>query len=252
MSDYIKENYHTHTWRCQHADGTEREYIEAAIESGIQVLGFADHVPCPFKDGYVSGIRMTMEQAPGYVETLRKLGEEYKSQIEIQVGFEIEYIPAFYEEQMKMMKDLGCDYAIMGQHFIAPENHSPYAGAARKEDSVLKAYVDKVLEGAATGSFKYIAHPDLIHFTGPDEIYEAEMRRLCEGVKKLNVPLEINVLGLYTHRHYPTEKFWKIVSEVGNQVIIGLDAHHVDEVKNKAGYADAVAFANKFGLKPMN
>ena len=44
---------------------------------GIAELGFSDHVPCPFKDGYVSGIRMTMEQAPEYVyairDTLRKL-----------------------------------------------------------------------------------------------------------------------------------------------------------------------------------
>ena len=27
-------NYHTHTWRCRHADGTEREYVETAIEAG--------------------------------------------------------------------------------------------------------------------------------------------------------------------------------------------------------------------------
>jgi len=27
-------NYHTHTSRCHHAKGTEREYIEAAIKAG--------------------------------------------------------------------------------------------------------------------------------------------------------------------------------------------------------------------------
>ena len=41
------------------AYGSEREYIEAANRMGIAELGFSDHVPCPFKDGYVSGIRMT-------------------------------------------------------------------------------------------------------------------------------------------------------------------------------------------------
>ena len=35
MQDFIKANYHAHTWRCQHAYDTEREYIEAAIEMGI-------------------------------------------------------------------------------------------------------------------------------------------------------------------------------------------------------------------------
>ena len=40
-----KANYHTHTTRCKHANGTEREYIEKAIEAGYQVLGFSDHSP---------------------------------------------------------------------------------------------------------------------------------------------------------------------------------------------------------------
>ena len=38
-------NYHTHTWRCRHADGTEREYVETAIEAGFKILGFSDHTP---------------------------------------------------------------------------------------------------------------------------------------------------------------------------------------------------------------
>ena len=50
MKPYLTANYHTHTYRCQHAGGTEREYIEKAIEVGIKKLGFSDHVPCPFKD----------------------------------------------------------------------------------------------------------------------------------------------------------------------------------------------------------
>ena len=27
--EFLKANYHAHTWRCQHAYDTEREYIEA-------------------------------------------------------------------------------------------------------------------------------------------------------------------------------------------------------------------------------
>ena len=99
MMGFLKANYHTHTYRCQHAYGSEREYIEAAIRMGIAELGFSDHVPCPFKDGYVSGIRMTMEQAPEYVYAIRELGKEYASDIKLYVGFEAEYIPEFFKEQ---------------------------------------------------------------------------------------------------------------------------------------------------------
>ena len=53
-------NYHTHTFRCNHARGSEREYIETAISRGLSVLGFSDHVPYPFPNGYESGFRVPL------------------------------------------------------------------------------------------------------------------------------------------------------------------------------------------------
>ena len=44
-------NYHTHTTRCNHAVGSEREYVEKAIELGFSELGFADHAPMPLPEG---------------------------------------------------------------------------------------------------------------------------------------------------------------------------------------------------------
>ena len=41
-------NYHTHTSRCKHAQGTDRDYVQQAVDSGYQVLGFTDHVAGPF------------------------------------------------------------------------------------------------------------------------------------------------------------------------------------------------------------
>jgi histidinol-phosphatase (PHP family) len=51
-------NYHTHTPRCRHAKGSEREYVESAIKAGLQVLGYADHSPQIFPAGYDSTFRM--------------------------------------------------------------------------------------------------------------------------------------------------------------------------------------------------
>lgn len=71
-------NYHTHTPRCHHAVGDEREYIENAIKAGIKLLGFSDHTPQLYENGYISPIRMTPEEAPGYVDRLRTLADEYR------------------------------------------------------------------------------------------------------------------------------------------------------------------------------
>ena len=56
----MKANYHTHTTRCQHAFGEDREYVEEAIRAGLRILGFSDHCPWIYKSDYVSNIRMVI------------------------------------------------------------------------------------------------------------------------------------------------------------------------------------------------
>jgi len=248
MSNFLYSNYHAHTTRCQHAVGTEREYIEAAIGMGIKVFGFSDHVPCPFKDGYVSGIRMTMDQAPEYVDTIRSLAKEYRDDIRILVGFEAEYIPEFYEEQSLMAKTLKLDYMIMGQHFWTSESAGAYSGAPTRDEERIRNYVDSVIEGMETGSYLYLAHPDLIHYVGLDSVYEYEMGRLCREMKRLNIPLEINMLGCNEGRHYPNRKFWALAGEYGNDVILGLDAHQVANVTDTDAYYKCMDLVEEFGL----
>ena len=215
MTGFLKANYHTHTYRCQHAYGSEREYIEAAIRMGIAELGFSDHVPCPFKDGYVSGIRMTMEQAP---------------------------------EQKAMFDRLDCDYMIMGQHFMKSEQTGPYTGTPTDDESRIREYVDTVIEGMKTGMYSYLAHPDLINYQGLDSVYEWEMTRMCKALKELDIPLEINMLGISAGKHYPTERFWCIPHDIGNKVILGLDAHTVGNICDVESYEKALDIVRKYDL----
>ena len=85
MNDYKdrKCNFHSHTVRCQHAVGEEREYVEEAIKEGFEVIGFSDHSPYLFKNGYVSRIRMTMYQLEDYVKAIEALKKEYREDITI-------------------------------------------------------------------------------------------------------------------------------------------------------------------------
>ena len=248
MQEFLKANYHTHTTRCKHAYGSEREYIEAAIAVGIKTLGFSDHIPCPYKNGFVSGIRMDMGAASEYVSTLRRLGEEYKNDIKIYVGFEAEYIPKFYREQMDLCDSLAIDYLIMGQHFLGSEDVGPYTGTPTDDESRVRDYVDTVLEGMNTGSYCCLAHPDILNYQGLDSIYEWEMTRLCRELKKMKIPLELNLLGISQNKQYPAERFWKIVSEIGNEVILGLDAHCVEHLMDVESYQKGKEMARKYHL----
>jgi len=220
-------NYHTHTTRCHHATGTEKEYVEAAIKNGFKKLGFADHTPYPFPEGYSHYMRMGVQELENYVTTILSLKKEYQNDIEIHLGLEVEYFPQFFSKLIAFVSDYPIEYFLLSQHFLGNSKHGePYSGTATDDPKHLVLYCDQVIEAMATNRFTYLAHPDLIHFTGNPSIYEKEMRRLCQNAKSLNIPLEINFLGLSDNRHYPTESFWKIVGEENCDVVFGLDAHY--------------------------
>ena len=75
-------NYHTHTARCNHASGTDREYVEQAISGGMKTLGFSDHAPYVFPGGtYPSEHRMKVDELFEYAESVRSLAKEYEKDI---------------------------------------------------------------------------------------------------------------------------------------------------------------------------
>ena len=242
-------NYHTHTFRCHHALGEDREYVEHAIAHGMKELGFSDHCPWIFDNGYVSAIRMTPDEVEGYFRSLTDLKKEYASDIKIYIGFESEYIPELIEKQDRFLADYPLDYMIMGQHFNDVETCGVYMGVPTADESILVKYVDRIIEGMESGRYLYLAHPDLLCFTGSDEVYNREYTRLCKYMKSKDIPLEINLLGLRDGRHYPCDKFFNIAQKVGNKVIIGCDAHFPQALSDEGPMEKCRNFAEHYGLE---
>ena len=218
-------NYHTHTTRCKHAHGTEREYIERAISCGFKTLGFSDHVPLPASYGFNVTARMELSEISDYTSTLVKLREEYKNDIDILIGYEVEYTPTYFSEILSMLKKYPYDYIIQGQHFVEGKNSDFYAGEPTDDIIYMEDFVKTTIEGMKTGEFMYLAHPDLVKYTGSDEVYCEKMRPIIETAEENDIPLEVNMYGFSDHRNYPDERFWKMVSDYNIRVILGCDAH---------------------------
>ena len=223
MMDY---NYHTHTKRCGHATGDDEEYIARAIEGGVRRMGFSDHAPFAFPDGFESHYRVQMSEAPDYFSSLRALRERYAEKIDILIGFEMEYYPSFFDKMLENVKNLGAEYLILGQHYVSDERPSSIPSTKGTSDTeLLKSYVDCVLDGMRSGVFSYVAHPDIIKFFGDEAIYREEMVKICDEALRLDIPLEINFLGIRAGRKYPNPIFWEIAGERGAPVTFGFDAH---------------------------
>ena len=244
----MKTNYHTHTHRCGHAEPGEHRYVESALREGFRVLGFADHVPQPYKD-FRSGIRMHPDETADYVSTLTELKHRYRGEIDIHIGFEAEYFPSLFDDLLRMLEPHPYEYLILGQHFLDHEQGGTYVAIPSTEESRLSHFVDQCAEALNTGAFSCFVHPDIFRFDGPEAVYRAEMRRLCREAKACGVPLEYNLLGYGTHRHYPTPAFWEEAAVVGNKVIVGWDAHAPSWLEQPALEAEADAFLRGLGLR---
>ena len=244
-------NYHTHTYRCGHATGSEREYVEKALQAGIRILGFSDHTPYDFYDSEPRNrpIRMKPEELPGYAASIRSLAEEYRDRIEIHLGVEAEYYPKYFPRLLEMLRENGVEYMILGQHFLDNEIRGWPTGRPFLRRSLLEKYVNQTLDALETGLFTYFAHPDIIRFMGTHRFYDHQMRRLCQGAKRAGVPLEINLLGIREGRNYPNERFWKIAAEIGNEVILGSDAHEPRHLLGGKDEETALELIGRLGLK---
>ena len=242
-------NYHTHTTRCGHASGKDEDYIKKAIEAGIKHLGFSDHAPFIFPDGYEGNWRVPMAEAEGYVRDLNLLREKYKDKIKISIGFEMEYYTEHFDKMLEFVKKIGAEYLILGQHFILGEYPCGIGSIGPTDNAeYLKTYVDEVILAMKSGAFTYVAHPDIMRFTGDKDTYRYEITRLCLAAKEFNVPLEINMLGVRYKKHYPNEEFWQIVGETGAPVTIGIDAHNDADMLNKEPLKVAEQIIKKYSL----
>lgn len=224
----MKTNFHTHTLRCNHAVGTERDYVECAVKAGFDVLGMSDHTPWPTNDG----VGMRVEELADYVGTLRSLREEFAGKIDLKIGLECEY----YSAHTPWLRDVlaeQLDYIIMGSHLSSEGGERLYFGGVTDEKGLLQ-YLKHTVKGLETGLYSYLAHPELCLRAYPqwDKAAADVCRELARACRDMNIPVEYNLEGVRAARKgnhpgicYPNRHFWDIAAEEGCTAIIGYDAH---------------------------
>lgn len=243
-------NYHTHTYRCHHANGGIEEYIKRAIACGITHMGFSDHAPYICTNGSESSFRVPVAEVGEYFLEISDLREKYKEQIDIKIGFEMEFYPKHFEKMLNNVIAYGAEYLILGPHFIEEEQPDG-VHIIHETDSVefLRKYTNTVVDGIKSGVFTYVAHPDMINFIGDVEVFQKEIRKICVSSREFNVPLEINFLGIRSGRNYPNEAFWEVVGEEKSPVTFGLDSHEVMDAYDDISLIRAMEIVKKYKLK---
>lgn len=227
-------DYHIHTARCGHATGTMSEYVESAIELGMQEIGFSDHIPMYWLDKKYRdpGIAMAMEKLPAYVCQVHKLQKMYPH-ISIRLGIEADYVPGYEDELKSVLDAYPFDYVLGSIHYIEGWGFDNSAYLYRYNqlniDNLYEKYFKLLQQAACSGLFDVMAHPDLIKKFGyrPSGSLQKLYDETAEVFAEMDVCIEINTAGLRVpvEEVYPSLSFLRVCQNCGVAVTTGSDAH---------------------------
>jgi len=247
---------HNHTTRCNHAEGTVDEYIQRAIELGIDIYGFSEHAPMDFDEEY----RLSFNEIDSYFNDILTAKERYKDDIEILVGYEVDYLEGHMDERVLNAK---VDYLIGSVHFLDkwsfdnPEFIGEWKN--RDIDEIWKAYFEATEKMVKMGAFDIVGHLDLIKVFKylPNKDVRLLAKSVLKAIKKSNMVLELNSAGLRKPigEIYPSKSILEEAYALDIPITFSSDAHSVEQVgfeyeQTKAlakavGYTKAVTFKQR-------
>ena len=246
MNNTTRIDLHNHTTRCNHAEGTVDEYIQRAIEIGIDIYGFSEHAPMNFDPHY----RLQFEEMQEYTDDILRAKERYKDDIQILLGYEVDYLPNHMDQRVLTAK---VDYLIGSVHFIDKWSfdNPEFIGKWKSKniDEIWKAYFEATEAMAKSGHFDIVGHLDLIKIFKymPKQDTRLLAKNALLAIKKSNMVLEINTAGLRKpiNEIYPSVLLLEEAYSLNIPICFSSDAHAVEQIGFK--YEEATALAKSIG-----
>jgi len=231
----MKFDFHTHHDRCGHAVGTIEEYIVAAIEQGLDLIGISDHTPLFAMEEDRPSLHgcMAKSQFVPYVEEVLALKQKYQGQIEVLLGIEADFLPEHLELYGRILASQPFDYVIGSVHEFAGiglYDSEFWDGLdAQGKLDVKNQYYDYVAKSAKCGLYDILGHVDALNryfFEYPKLRTEAADFTL-QTIANHDVAIEINSSD---DNWVPDAYLLERALYHGVKVTFGSDAHEPERV----------------------
>ncbi len=244
-------NHHTHSF---FSDGKAhpREYAELAVEKGFGILGFTEHSPLPFENGF----SFKPERKEEYLLLMDSLKREYSGRLAVYTGFEVDFVRGMSQDFSAIEKEYNPDYLIGSVHLVnSPSGRNLWfidGPAAEIYDAGLKeyfhgdirkavtAYYQQVNQMLETQRFDIIGHLDKIkmhnrgrYFSEDETWYKNLVNETLLLVREKGVIAEVNTRGIYKKRSdttYPGLGILKQLKTMNIPVMVNSDAHLPGEI----------------------
>lgn len=259
----LKQDAHLHTPFCPHGSlDSFHSYIEKAIKKGFDSVTFTEHAPLPpsFRDPTPQkDSAMKLKVLEAYLTAIDQLKQEYKGQLIVKTGLEVDYIQEYEVETSAFLDSYGpeLDDSILSVHFLPAgdgyicldfDEHA-FQQLIRTYGSieqVYQSYYEQILSSilAPLGDYKpkRIGHITLVQkfkqlfpYEMSSDLYQ--MATLClEETAKKGMSLDFNTSGLrktYARSIYLDNWMIDLAKQKKIPLIFGSDAHQAEDV----GYA---------------
>jgi len=261
-------NVHTHTMFC---DGTAapEQYIKAALEKGFKVLGFSAHAPVGFDNEW----SLKQEDTDDYFSNILHLKEEYKNDITILNGLEIDFIPGITQSFSSFRQKHKLDYVIGSIHFVkVPMSSNMWFIDGPKENFVegLKMFFDNNIKKAVTLFYEQtndmirIEKPDIIghldkiklhnthYFDISEPWYRDAIEKTLEVISEHKSVVEVNTRGVYTGKCrtlFPDTFILEMCKEKKIPIMLNADAHNPKDLD--AYFVETIDILKNIGFKEL-
>jgi histidinol-phosphatase (PHP family) len=263
-------NYHSHSLFCDGKAAPE-EYVHAAIEKNFPAWGFSSHGPVPFPTVW----NMKAERLDEYISVIAALRDQYKEEIEVYGGLELDYIEGRAPYKVADLKSKGLDFIIGSVHYFShypdgtafcfdgkPEAFFQGLETVYRNDfrKAVMDYFSRVRTMLGENTPDIIGHFDKIKMHSTirpyvdehENWYRKEIEDSLDVAKEKGCILEANTRGLYKHDPpllYPSAWILKRALEKDIPVMMNADAHLPSDADK--GFEAAAEILMGLGFKTL-
>ncbi len=239
---------HVHTKRSHHGEGDLEDFVVAAMDRKLEVIGFAEHAPLGFDPEH----RLTEEEVEQYLSDLERLKEKYHTHIKILSGLEADYFPGCEGHVRDVLEKFRPDFVVGSVHFLKHKkgivdlwNYEEWASS-----EIRSQYFRQLNDAVNSDLFDAVAHPDALLRAGvPANEIEDDLMSVVDVCQRNGLSYELNCSGISKNsydpptgrmvegkRTYPLLNMIRHLRSRVVPVVIGSDAHKPSDVGRNIDY----------------
>ncbi|WP_173719821.1 histidinol-phosphatase [Bacillus massilinigeriensis] len=240
MKTNVKFDFHTHHDRCGHARGKIRDYIEAAIDKGMDMIGISDHSPyfSSEEDHPFPHIAMSKSQFPVYISEVLQFKQEYQQKIDVLLGVESDFFPEQVEVYRQYYDRYPFDYIIGSVHHvdgIGIFKKGRWEGLTNEQKVKTKEnYYHLIEQSARSGMFQILGHIDAMkgYYPSFSSIQTEAIEKTLKVIGEYDISIEVNTSGKTKDSGgwYPADEILELAKHYGVHITFGSDAHDPERV----------------------